>query len=43
MFGAIAVETPYLTVKQECTLTGTRPGGSVAAALAVLDYMGREG
>ncbi len=40
---ALAVDTPYLTVKQECTLTGTRPGGSVAAALAVLEYLGRDG
>ncbi|MDD1676396.1 MAG: tyrosine decarboxylase MfnA, partial [Methanomicrobiales archaeon] len=35
--------TPYLSVKQEFTLTGTRPGGSVAGALAVLDHLGRQG
>ncbi len=37
------VETPYLTVKQEYTLTGTRPGASVVAAWAVLEHLGREG
>ncbi len=37
------VETPYLTVKQEYTLAGTRPGASVVAAWAVLEYLGREG
>jgi tyrosine decarboxylase/aspartate 1-decarboxylase len=40
---ALSVDTPYLTVKQEFTLSGTRPGGPVAAALAVLEYLGREG
>ena len=43
LFRCLNVETPYLTVKQECTLAGTRPGASVAAALAVLEYLGREG
>ncbi len=37
------VDTPYLTVKQECTLAGTRPGASVAAAVAVLEYLGMDG
>ena len=37
------VDTPYLTVKQEYTLGGTRPGASVAGALAVLEHLGREG
>jgi tyrosine decarboxylase/aspartate 1-decarboxylase len=37
------IDTPYLTVKQEFTLGGTRPGAPVAAALAVLDYLGVEG
>jgi tyrosine decarboxylase/aspartate 1-decarboxylase len=37
------IDTPYLTVKQEFTLGGTRPGAPVAGALAVLDYLGAEG
>lgn len=37
------VDTPYLTVKQEYTLGGTRPGAPVAGALAVLEHLGREG
>lgn len=37
------IDTPYLTVKQEYTLGGTRPGAPVAAALAVMDYLGFEG
>lgn len=37
------VDTPYLTVKQEYTLAGTRPGAPVAGALAVLEHLGREG
>ncbi|MDI9632532.1 MAG: tyrosine decarboxylase MfnA [Methanolinea sp.] len=40
---SLAVDTPYLSVKQEFTLSGTRPGGPVAAAFAVLEYLGREG
>jgi tyrosine decarboxylase/aspartate 1-decarboxylase len=39
----INIETPYLTVKQQHTLGGTRPGAPVAAALAVMDYLGAEG
>jgi tyrosine decarboxylase/aspartate 1-decarboxylase len=42
-FSHLNVETPYLTVKQECTLAGTRPGASVAAAVAVLEYLGMDG
>jgi tyrosine decarboxylase/aspartate 1-decarboxylase len=37
------IDTPYLTVKQEYTLAGTRPGAPVIGALAVLDYLGVEG
>jgi tyrosine decarboxylase/aspartate 1-decarboxylase len=40
---SLSVDTPYLTVKQEFTLSGTRPGGSVAGAIAVLEYLGYEG
>lgn len=37
------IDTPYLSVKQEYTLAGTRPGAPVVAALAVLEYLGVEG
>jgi tyrosine decarboxylase/aspartate 1-decarboxylase len=40
---ALNIDTPYLTVKQEYTLAGTRPGAPVVGALAVLDYLGVEG
>ncbi|HII76708.1 MAG TPA: tyrosine decarboxylase MfnA [Methanolinea sp.] len=40
---SLSVDTPYLTVKQEFTLSGTRPGASVAGALAVLEYLGIQG
>lgn len=40
---SLSVDTPYLTVKQEFTLSGTRTGGSVAGALAVLEYLGYDG
>jgi tyrosine decarboxylase/aspartate 1-decarboxylase len=39
----LSVDTPYLSVKQEYTLTGTRPGGPVIGALAVLEYLGYDG
>lgn len=42
-FSCLNVDTPYLTVKRECTLAGTRPGASVAAAFAVLEYLGMDG
>ena len=43
VLGSLSVDTPYLTVKQEFTLGGTRPGGPVAGALAVLEYLGHDG
>ncbi len=43
VFNALNIDTPYLTVRQECTLAGTRPGASVASALAVLEYLGMNG
>ncbi len=43
MLAPLSVATPYLTVKKVYTLTGTRPGGPVAGAFAVLEYLGREG
>ncbi|MDI6811345.1 MAG: tyrosine decarboxylase MfnA [archaeon] len=39
----LAVPTPYLTTKEQCSLTGTRSGASAAATYAVLKYLGREG
>lgn len=39
----IKVKTPYLTSKYQSTLTGTRPGSSVAAAYAVMKHLGKEG
>jgi len=43
MLSALNIDTPYLSVRQEFTLSGTRPGAPVAGALAVLDYLGTEG
>ncbi|HNX17793.1 MAG TPA: tyrosine decarboxylase MfnA [Methanoregula sp.] len=43
MLDSLNIDTPYLTVKKEYTLAGTRPGAPVAGALAVLDYLGIEG
>jgi tyrosine decarboxylase/aspartate 1-decarboxylase len=43
MLAPLAVATPYLTVRNVYTLTGTRPGAPVAGAFAVLEYLGREG
>lgn len=43
LLNVLNIDTPYLTVKQEYTLAGTRPGAPVAGALAVLDYLGAEG
>jgi tyrosine decarboxylase / aspartate 1-decarboxylase len=43
MLEALNIETPYLTVKHEYTLAGTRPGAPVVGALAVLDYLGMDG
>ena len=43
MLHALNIDTPYLTVRQEFTLTGTRPGAPVAGVLAVMDYLGVEG
>lgn len=39
----LSVETPYLTIKEGFTLLGTRSGGAVAGALAVLEYLGQDG
>lgn len=39
----VKVKTPYLTTQYQSTLTGTRPGSSVAAAYAVMKHLGAEG
>jgi len=39
----LAVPTPYLTTKEQYSLTGTRSGAATAATYAVLKYLGREG
>jgi tyrosine decarboxylase / aspartate 1-decarboxylase len=43
VLNTLNIDTPYLTVKQEYTLGGTRPGAPVVGALAVMDYLGTEG
>ncbi|HDQ08473.1 MAG TPA: tyrosine decarboxylase MfnA [Methanoculleus sp.] len=43
MLCALNVDTPYLTVKKEFTLAGTRPGCAVVGAWAVLELLGRDG
>ena len=43
ILNTLNIDTPYLSVKQEYTLAGTRPGAPVVGALAVLDYLGVEG
>lgn len=40
---AMAVDTPYLTYKQQSTIVGTRLGASSAAIYALMKYLGREG
>jgi tyrosine decarboxylase/aspartate 1-decarboxylase len=39
----ISVDSPYLTVKKQATIVGTRSGASSAATWAMLKYMGKEG
>jgi tyrosine decarboxylase/aspartate 1-decarboxylase len=40
---SLKVDTPYLTTKEQFTLTGTRSGASAAATYAVMKHLGREG
>lgn len=37
------IDTPYLTMKQQATLVGTRSGASAAATWAVMNYLGYNG
>lgn len=39
----MAVDSPYLTVKTQSTIVGTRMGASSAATYAIMKYFGREG
>ena len=39
----MAVDSPYLTVKTQSTIVGTRLGASSAATYAVMKYFGKEG
>jgi tyrosine decarboxylase/aspartate 1-decarboxylase len=39
----LEIDTPYLTIRKQHSLTGTRSGGAVAAACAVMMYLGIEG
>ena len=39
----LSVDTPYLTVNSQQTLSGTRSGASAASAYAVFKHLGREG
>ena len=39
----MAVDSPYLTVKTQSTIVGTRLGASTAATYGLLKYFGREG
>lgn len=39
----LEIDTPYLTIRAQHSLTGTRSGAAIAAAYAVMTYLGREG
>ncbi len=43
MMDLLKVDTPYLTISSQCTLTGTRSGASVAGTYAVMKHLGKEG
>jgi tyrosine decarboxylase/aspartate 1-decarboxylase len=40
---ALALDTHYLTVARQASLTGTRSGATAAATFAVMAYLGRKG
>lgn len=40
---SISVDSPYLTIKHQSTIVGTRLGASTAATYAMLKYFAREG
>ena len=39
----MAIDSPYLTIKSQSTLVGTRSGASSAATYAIMNYFGKEG
>ena len=39
---AMSVDSPYLTIKNQSTIVGTRLGASAAATYAVMSYLGQE-
>jgi len=39
----LEIDTPYLTIRKQHSLTGTRSGAAVAAAYAVMTHLGKEG
>ena len=39
----MAVDSPYLTVKTQSTIVGTRLGASSAATYAIMNYFGKKG
>ena len=39
----MAIDSPYLTVKKQSTIVGTRLGASSAATYAIMKYFGKEG
>ena len=39
----MSVDSPYLTIKHQSTIVGTRLGASSAATFAVMKYLGKEG
>ncbi len=43
MMLSLKVDTPYLTISNQYTLTGTRSGASVAGTYAVMKFLGKEG
>ncbi|WP_370574438.1 tyrosine decarboxylase MfnA [Methanomethylovorans sp.] len=43
MMDFLRVDTPYLTISSQFTLTGTRSGASVAGTYAVMKHLGKEG
>lgn len=40
---SLSVHTPYLTIRTQSSLTGTRSGGAVAATYAVMTHLGMNG
>ena len=40
---AMSVDSPYLTIKNQSTIVGTRLGAASAATYAVMSYLGKEG